>query len=221
MSESCKVEDCGRPMRYVAACMCALHYVRFTTHGSTAKPERAAPMDDKIARALTAGMAKAAEVGDCLEWQGSFSCKGTTPVVKVYSVQKGRTDNISVPRLLWERDNGPIPAGKLVYRKCFNNACVLHLACGTRKEWHYARRRAGAAKHSATAILHLTLAARRRATAVNTMEQARQVRSLAAARVRTAEISRQTGVHPTMVAEIRQGQSWRELAASPFAGLGA
>lgn len=55
----------------------------------------------------------------------------------------------------------------------------------------------------------------------NTIEQAREVRSLAATGAKTAEIAQQTGVHPTMVAEMRQGRSWRELAASPFAGLGA
>lgn len=178
-----------------------------------------------IADRLAQGMAAAVEVGECLEWQGFFSCKGTTPVVKAKDPAKDpstrRTDNFSVPRLLWEREHGPIPPGKLVYRTCCNNACVLqeHLRCGTRADWAKDRKRMGATKHSAAAKLALTLAARRRSTAVNTMAKARQVRSLSAARVKTEEISRQTGVSPAMVAEIRQNTAWREFGGNPWQGL--
>lgn len=180
-----------------------------------------------LAERLTQGMAAAVEVGDCLEWQGYFSCKGRTPVVKAKNPAKPasnrHTDNFCVPRLLWEQEHGEIPAGKLVYRICCNNACVLleHLKCGTRADWAKARKKAGVTPHSQVAKLHLTLAARRRANVSNTMEKAREVRSLAGAQVKTDEIARITGVHPTMVAEIRQGRCWVELGGSPFAGLGA
>lgn len=184
---------------------------------------RAATVAEKLAQ----GMACAIEVGECLEWQGVFSCKGRTPVVKAKNPAKDpairRTDNFAVPRLLWEAANGPIPAGKLIYRRCCNNACVLlaHLKCGTRADWAKARKKAGATAHSPIAKLHLTLGARRRANVANTMEKARKVRSLAAARVKTDEIARQTGVSPAMVAEMRQNTAWRELGGSPFAGMGA
>lgn len=176
-----------------------------------------------IAEKLAAGLALAQEVGDCLEWQGKFSCKGVTPVVGWYDPAKNRTENEPVTRLLWERKNGPIPAGHLVYRSCCNNACVLedHLKCGTRKDWAKARKKAGATKHGPATRIALTLSARRRANVKNTIDKAREERSLSAGRMRIEEISKVTGVHPTMVAEMRQGRSWRELGGNIWQGLGA
>jgi hypothetical protein len=84
-----------------------------------------------------------------------------------------------------------------------------------------ARRRAGTTAHSPVTKLHLTLAARRRADVKNDIETARHVRQLAAAGLKKDAIAQQTGVHPTMVAEIRQGRAWRELGASPFQGIAA
>lgn len=223
MTNLCKVEGCARPATYKAVCMCQRHYWRLKTHGSTDKPERKLiPMAEKQRRALEAGLAKAEEVGDCLEWQGYFQCKGDTPSIKVYDADKKRTENHAVPKLIWERKHGPVPKGKLVYRTCCNNACVLedHLACGTRKQWAAARKKAGATKHSEATVVRLTLAARRRARTTTTMEKARAVRSMVAAKVRTKDISARTGISECMVSEIRQERAWRELG-SPFAGLGA
>jgi hypothetical protein len=176
-----------------------------------------------IGQKLAQGLEQAVEVGNCLEWHGPFACRGVTPVVKVRNHEKQRTDNHSVPRQLWEAAYGPIPEGKLVYRSCCNNACVLLwcLTIGARKDWARARKKAGVTGHHHTTKLHLTMAARRRADVTNSMEKAREVRLLAAERVKTDEISQRTGVHPTMVAEIRQGRAWRELGGGVFAGLGA
>lgn len=223
MTRICKVEGCGRAAVYKAVCMCQQHYWRLKTHGSTDKPVRkVSTMAEKIARGLAAGLAQAEEVGDCLEWQGSFSCRGATPVVKVYDPLTKRTDNHAVPKLRWEAKHGPVPEGKLVYRTCCNNACVLddHIACGTRKDWAKARKKAGTTKHSEATKVRLTMAARRRARTTTTMEKARAVRSMAAGQMSTSDISAQTGIAECMVAEIRQGRSWREIS-SPFAGLGA
>lgn len=223
MNTICKVEGCDTPARYVKVCMCQKHAYRLRVHGSTDKPTRELmPLADKLRRAVQAGLMKAEEVGDCLEWQGPFACKETTPVVKARHAGKKRTENFSVPRLLWEAKRGPIPAGKLVYRRCHNNACVLdeHLMLGTRKEWFASRKRAGLTKHSTATLVRLTVAARRRLRTVNTMEKAREVRQLAAAKVRNVEIVQRTGVSPAMVAEMRQGTAWREMG-SPFSGLGA
>ncbi|AMM23186.1 HNH endonuclease [Variovorax sp. PAMC 28711] len=179
---------------------------------------RAASKADK----LTQGMAEAIEVGECLEWQGFFGCKGSMPIVKARNVKKARTDNYAVPRSLWQDANGPVPEGKLVYRKCCNNACVLldHLAVGTRKEWGKHRAKVGEAKHHNATKIALTMAARRRSATVNNIEKARQVRSLRSESVTRAEISRITGVSASMVADIVQGRRWLETG-SPFAGLGA
>lgn len=171
---------------------------------------------------LTTQLVEAIEVGDCLEWQGYFACRGTTPVVKARNVVKARTDNFSVPRMVWEAANGPIPAGKLVYRKCCNNACVLldHLTVGTRKEWGKHRAKVGDAKHHNATKIALTLAARRRAGTKNDMDKAREVRSLRAEGVRRADIAAQTGVSEALVADICQGRRWAEIGGV-FSGLGA
>ncbi|HTH11892.1 MAG TPA: HNH endonuclease, partial [Acidovorax sp.] len=123
---------------------------------------------------------------------------------------------------IWERANGPVPEGKLVYRKCCNNACVCleHIAVGTRKDWAKARKKAGASKHSATTILALTMGARKRSTAKNSMEKAREVRLLAAMGLMQKQIAEETGVSKDMVSDICNNRSWREYS-SPFAGLGA
>lgn len=172
---------------------------------------------------VAAGLAEAQEVGDCLEWQGPFGGgkKKSTAIVKARS-EKGRTDNFAVARELWIAAYSDVPEGMLIYRRCCNNACVLldHLTIGTRKDWAKARMKAGATKHQPTTLIALTLAARRRATAVNTIEKARAVRMLVAGGACNDEIVEETGVSKAMVADIRQGRSWKEMA-SPFAGLGA
>ena len=171
---------------------------------------------------LAIGMAAAQEVGDCLEWQGCFSNHGTQPTVKAKLGSKTYSENLSVPRMLWEASNGPVPDGKLVYRRCCNNACVLleHITIGTRKDWAKARKKAGTSKHSPAAILALTIGARKRSTVKNTMEKAREVRLLASAGLVHAQIAEKTGVHKDMVSDICSNKSWREYS-SPFAGLGA
>lgn len=172
---------------------------------------------------IAAGLEKAQEVGDCLEWPGPFGGgkKKNTAIVKARS-EKGRTDNYAVARELWVAAYGDVPEGAMVYRKCCNNACVLldHLTIGSRKDWARARIKAGATRHQPATLIALTIAARTRPTAVNSMEKARAVRSLAAAGVRNEQIVAETGVSAALVSDIRQGRAWKELS-SPFAGLGA
>ena len=172
---------------------------------------------------LTRWLERAIEVGECLEWQGAFSCGGATPVVKVRHPQKKYSDNMAVCRLLWERDHGPIPEGKLVYRHCCNNRCVNpeHLRCGTRQQWKDNQKKNGLTKHKVLTKLKQTVAARSRPTVKNNMEKAREVRALKAERLTYKEISLATGVSEGMVADIVQGAAWKETVGSPFAGLGA
>lgn len=179
-------------------------------------PRKAASVRELVAR----GMAKAVEVGECLEWQGAFSCRGVTPCVKS---REGKSYTAAHPvcRVLWEEANGPIPEGKLVYRKCCNNACVKleHLRCGTRAEWKANQKKNGLTKHAAATKLKMTVAARRRETIVNSLEKARQVRMLRGDGLSYLEIAATTGVSEAMVADIVQGCAWKETISSPFAGL--
>lgn len=174
-----------------------------------------------IADLVARGMEKAVEVGDCLEWQGAASCGGVTPCVKSRE-GKSYTANVPVCRVLWEAAHGPVPEGKIVYRKCCNNACVKleHLRCGTRMEWKANQKKNGKTKHAAATKLKITASSRRRPTIVNTLDKAREVRALRAEKqLGYREISVATGVSEAMVADIVQGVAWRELIANPFAGL--
>lgn len=173
------------------------------------------------AELLAIGMEQAQEYGDCLEWQGYFANRGKTqPSIKVRLPGKDYSDNLSVPRLLWEAEHGPIPAGKWVYRTCCNNACVCldHLAIGTRKDLMRVRKKAGTTQHAPTTLIALTLAARRRANSINTEADARKVRELLAEGAKRAQIAAATGVSLDMVNDIARGKAWRDLS-SPWAGL--
>lgn len=174
-----------------------------------------------LAEHLERGMARAIEVGECLEWQGPFSCNGATPVVKVRRPGEKYSDNISVCRSLWEADNGPIPDGKLVYRKCCNNACVEqgHLRCGTRAEWKANQKKNGLTKHKVLTKLKQTVAARSRPTTKYSMDKAREVRTLKSDGLTYGQISEATGVSLGMVADIVQGAAWRDSVSNPFGGL--
>lgn len=174
-----------------------------------------------IAEHMERRLAQAVEVGECLEWQGAFSCNGATPVVKVRKPGAKHSENIAVCRVLWEQEHGPVPEGKLVYRSCCNNKCVNldHLRCGTRQQWKANQKKNGLTKHKALTKLKQTVAARSRPSVKNSMEKAREVRALKAERLTYREISMATGVSEGMVADIVQGSAWKETISSPFAGL--
>lgn len=171
-----------------------------------------------VAEQLEKGMACTIEIGECREWQGKMGNKKTIPVVqsregKTYSAEH------SVPRLLWEREKGPIPQGLIVFRKCCNNACVevSHLAIGTRADWIANRKKSGLTKHTASHIVNLTKGARARATTINSMEKAREVRTLLADHS-YRQVSRMTGVSYDVVADIARNRAWKD-ASNPFTGL--
>ncbi|MFY9460443.1 MAG: HNH endonuclease signature motif containing protein [Aquabacterium commune] len=171
-----------------------------------------------IEQALSEGMAKALEVGECLEWQGLFGCKGVMPIIKSRELS-AYTQNYAAPRLVWERENGPVPEGKLVYRSCCNNACVSldHLVVGTRAQWAAARRKAGVTKHMQSTVAAITVA--RRKQAKYSREQVDSVRDLTRDGVCISDIVSATGVGRAMVQDIRQGRAWVSVGRGVFAGL--
>jgi hypothetical protein len=171
---------------------------------------------------LDEGLAKAEEVGECLEWQGAFANHGTQPCVKYRKPGSRSGSNMGVPQLIWERKNGPKPEGSVIFRTCANNACVCegHIACGTRADWSKARKKVGATKHSMATKIKITTAARKRGKTMNTLEKARLIRSLAAEGVSVKESAKITGVSEVMALEIRCGRAWRDVSGH-FAGLGA
>lgn len=176
-----------------------------------------------VAEHIARGLSNAVEVGDCLEWQGPFGCGGTTPIVKGRVLGKRSTRNFIVCRTMWEQKNGPVPEGKVVYRKCCNNACVRedHLRCGTRAEFKENLKKHGRTKHKAATKLRMIVSARARPTIKLSLEKAREIRALKAENLTNRAISRALGVSECMVGDIVREKAWREIVGNPFAGLGA
>ena len=161
------------------------------------------------------------EVGDCHEWTGPYEHgkRAKRPVINVRS-ESGSGLRFAVPRLVWEQAGRRIPAGHLVYRHCCNDACVnlAHLKCGPRGAQLTRRAELGLMDHMQSTRASLTRAARNRRTTKYTEQQAEAVRSLASDGVRDELIAAQTGVSPSMVADIRRGRAWAPSvgAASVF-----
>ena len=68
--------------------------------------------------------------GDCIIWTGAKSGHGYG---KIYL---NGTTKTYVHRYVWERDNGPIPAGMEIDHTCWNRSCVNpdHLRLTTHKQ---------------------------------------------------------------------------------------
>lgn len=180
-------------------------------------------MKKSMDQLLAEGLAKAQEVGNCLEWQG-YMDHGATPSIKTREIRDGREKVVSytVAKVLWVKKHGPLPAGHIVYRTCCNGACVNedHFAAGPRAQFFAARKKAGVTKHSTATIIKQTMAARARSYTKYTIDQARKVRSMLSEGLKAQQVSDQTGVSLDMVHKIGAGRSWRDTA-SPFSGLGA
>lgn len=167
---------------------------------------------------LAIGMSKAEEVGDCLEWQGPFHQH--VPIVRVRFEGKNYSDGVQVPRKLWEAANGPVPDGKLAYRSCCNNACVLldHIVVGTRQEWADCRKKAGVSGHSPAT--KAAIAAARRKQGKYTVDQVIDIKNMTRDGVLVRDIVERTGVSRAMVMDIRSQKSWASIG-NFFGGLGA
>jgi hypothetical protein len=165
---------------------------------------------------------KSEEVGDCLEWVGLYGAGSTAsvPLIKT-RFDRGNTQNLIVPRLVWLAAHGEIPDGRIVYRHhCCNDRCVLleHLKLGRRGDQLRRRAALGMAKHMQSTRAAITRSARNRSTTRYSEEQARAIRELAAAGVPDQLIAGATDVALSMVGDIRRGDAWadRAPAASVF-----
>lgn len=120
---TCKVEDCGNPVRCKA--LCGLHYERWRTRGTTDAPERLTVVE----RFWT----YVDKTESCWVWTGGKTCgygafhSGTV---------QGRARVVGAHRFSYELTNGPISPGFEIDHMCFNRACVNpdHLRQVTRKQ---------------------------------------------------------------------------------------
>lgn len=109
---TCSIEDCTRPLKYVALRLCGTHYWRLRTHGDLTyvRPSVA-----------TRFWARVDADGDCWEWTGSLTGAG-------YGMVAWREDGKVVQqnshRFAWEQLVGPIPDGLTLDHLCRNTKCV-------------------------------------------------------------------------------------------------
>lgn len=154
-------------------------------------------------------LARADEVGNCLEWSGAFN--GKSPLLKI-----GRKP-VQVRRFVREQLGKPIPEGHFATVSCGNHRCI--------KPEHIMHMPAGAfmAKISAE-VDHqnpIRTAKIRRARCharLFTEEQAMQIRLDPRP---SREVAQQYGCSHDLVNKIRAGRSYKPLhaGASPFSGL--
>lgn len=150
--------------------------------------------------------ARCTEDGDCLRWQGRRSCASGHPKI----------GNKSGRRVVYELLHGPIPDHKYVTVTCDCIDCLApeHLALTTKAQ------AAKKGNQCPTVRLRKAIASAKanRKTGKLTMEKAREIR---ASSKTCDDLALAYGVDKTLISKVRTGAAWRELSASPFAGLGA
>lgn len=147
--------------------------------------------------------ALAAEVGECIEWQGTV--RNGSPMLYF----DGREH--SVRRLVWDLEQGaPMLAGRFATPGCRNHRCIRseHIDALTSKQ--IAQRAAKAGRFSSV-MRRMRVAAGKQRIGKITMEIARAIR---ASEETSVVLAGRYGIHKSMAARIRRGEAWRESAAN-------
>ena len=120
-TKSCSISGCAK--RHLARSWCSLHYQAWKRHGHPLAGGR------KYADPEEAFAARTEWRGECLVWNGATDRLGYTSIQVAGTVR-------SAHRYAWEREHGPIPAGKYVDHSCHNPSCVNveHLRLATPQE---------------------------------------------------------------------------------------
>lgn len=151
--------------------------------------------------------------GECWIWQGYYARKGAYP--------SGYLNNrrVSVRRAVLELQGKPLPGpGEIAVCKFGERGCVNpdHIEVISRAAMLQRLRDSGAINETRR-VQGITAAVRRRPGLVLDIETARALR----ADNRSAlEIERATGINHTTVSKVRRNRLWREIVASPWAGMG-
>lgn len=162
------------------------------------------------------------EVGDCHEWQGTFTkSRGSRYPSVEFRQPDGKRKRMSVLRAVWLAAGRKIPKGHIVWRKCANDACInlQHLRCGPRGSQLTHLATLGKMRHAPSTIAKLTLAARRRPTTTCTMAIADQIRALRGEGLTHERIAAEVGQGITVVKQVLRGETWRPIGHSAFSQL--
>lgn len=153
---------------------------------------------------------KCVEDGDCLLWMGT---RGGGPRGTPQIRDNGRL--LSVRRVLYEHEHGPLPQGMTAAAICESPACVRHIAPRTRSQ--IAQMVADTGVFAQPARCAKIAATKRAAAGRLTLEQAMDVRYGAGT---AAEKAAEYGISRYLAAAIRRGERWKEYGHNPFSGLG-
>jgi len=158
---------------------------------------------DKIA-------ARTVEEGDCLLWTGTMCASGTIPSI----FNKGKLT--SVCRLLWEKKNGSIPAGMLIYRTCGNIQCVrpAHLGICTVSELGRFSGSLDKQKKSELQKVAISLTMRK----LSKLTQS-DVDDILTSPDKVSALAERFNVSERSIYQIRSGPRWKYRASNPWAGL--
>jgi hypothetical protein len=159
----------------------------------------------KVIHTLESVLARTVEVGDCLEWQG-FMQDGRTPLIKVHNRL------VTVRRFIRELQGTPAAPGRFLSASCGNPRCVSpdHILERTSKQ--HARYIASCVdmRHPVRIVKLQRMNAHKRAL---TDEQVEVVRN--DPRSATA-LAREFGCSKSVICNIRNGQTYRQIAANPW-----
>lgn len=151
--------------------------------------------------------------GDCWIWQGYYAGKSGIPAGYLHNRR------VSVRRAVLELQGKPLPGpGEIAVCRHGERGCVnpAHILVISRADM-LAQLRATGAINETRRVQSIAAAVRRRPGLVLDMETARALR----ADDRSAlAIERATGINHETVSKVRRGKLWRELVASPWAGMG-
>jgi hypothetical protein len=154
--------------------------------------------------------ARTIEEGDCLLWTGTMCAGRTIPSI----FNKGKL--ASVCRLIWNKKNGSIPAGMLIYRTCGNIQCVrpAHLGMCTVSE--LARFSGLMGKHKKTELQKVAIALTMRKSAKLTQSD---VDCILLSDEKPSELAVRFKVSERLIYSIRNGTRWKYRASNPWGGL--
>jgi HNH endonuclease len=134
MSDECKYNRCGRPIRRIG--FCATHYTRQRLGQDMSAPIRGWRGDPE-----SQFWEKVQKTDQCWQWKAFLDKKGY-----------GRHGSKLAHRVAYELQNGPIPNGALLDHTCHNRSCVNPGHLRPANDAANSQNRSGAARTSRSGV---------------------------------------------------------------------
>src|SRR3990167_11205407 len=158
---TCSVEGCEKPVKYVASCLCGMHDMRLRRYGSLEAPPRKCRAicsvegcdsfvksdglcpkhhqrwlrngSPDVTRKVANGTPFLERIARYGRWEGECLVWTGARDRKGYGMIQMGQQNMHVTRALWKHLHGPIPDGMLICHHCDNPPCFRedHLYLGT------------------------------------------------------------------------------------------